>query len=296
MELGLAAVGVVVALIALVPTTLAWWEARRHRLQSAPAAPARGATVTMDSPHWRCGIYDYNPLSNISADNPTEANGPLVELAQCLSAKIGKTIEFVPFSYRDFFRGETGLPDMVMGMFETRRRADHMAFSRPIYEIGLQGICRIDQSGDLLEGIREGPLKVAVYLGEVGWEFVHDELPDAVEQHRVAELGGGRQLDTMGLLTQGSYDAVIMDELACCNFLRQGENATRFKLAFSTPPKTFEACVAVRRRHQAVLPELNAVLEAVRNEADFLERERGALTGFETVIARRMLRAKRQRT
>lgn len=288
-----AAAGVLVAIVTLVPTTLSWIEARRQRLAVAAPSPVSGALSAAPSRQvWRCGIYEYPPLSSIDPVAPENASGPLVELARRVSARVGKRLEFVTFSYRDFYGGQTALPDLVVGMFETRRRAEHMVFSRPFYEIGLQGICRIDQSGDVLDAVREGSLRVAVYQGEVGWEFVHDELPDAVQQHRVGELGGGRQLDTMGLLTQGLYDVVIMDELACRNFLDEADHRARFKLAFERAPRTFEACVALKRDNGGYLREINLAIEEARNDASFRQAEDIALRGYESIIAKRALRAR----
>lgn len=49
----------------------------------------------------------------------------------------------------------------------------------------------------------------------MGHNFVNDELPDAVEHHRVATLVGGRQMHTMALLAEGNYDFVIVDHVSC---------------------------------------------------------------------------------
>ena len=165
-----------------------------------------------------------------------------------------------------------------------------MEFTRSIYEIGLQGICRADQPEDVLKGLREGRLKVAVYSSEVGWEFVQDELPDAVREHRVATLVGGHQLHTMALLVDGVCDVVIMDHLSCWMFLNDPANAARFKLAFDEPPQKYRACLAVRKQHASLVRMMDSALVAVRNSEEFLRSEEEALRGIERVVGRRGLR------
>jgi ABC-type amino acid transport substrate-binding protein len=230
-------------------------------------------------------------LSHWPAKRGLEPTGPLVVLAHEVARSLGKSAACELFSYEDFYKGSDRIPDMIVGMFKTARRAEHVAFSRPIYKIGLQGICRRTQQGDILKGLRGGDLRVAVYYGEVGWEFVEDELKDACEQNRVAKLVGGHQLDTMNHLTQGTYDVVIMDHLACANFLSEKDHNKKFKLAFDEPLDKFDACVGVKPENRNLLPTINSAIEQIRNSKDFLDMENASLVGFDKVIERRALRA-----
>jgi hypothetical protein len=244
-----------------------------------------------DGLNWRCGIYDYPPLSSWPEHSETEPSGPLVWLARHIAEEVGKVVAFELFAYDDFYKVNKRTPDMIAGMFETKRRSAHVVFSRSIYEIGLQGICRRKQKGDVLQGLRNGDLRVAVYSGEVGWEFVEDELPDAGEEHRVVTLAGGHQMHTIVMLTKGDYDVVIMDYLSCFNFLREKGHRRRFRLAFDEPPTKYRACIALKNEHASYLPAIDEAITKVRNAASFVQIEQTALLGFERVIERRALRS-----
>ena len=104
---------------------------------------------------------------------------------------------FVRFDYKGFYGSDDVIPDLIIGMFDTKRRRQRMNFSRAFYEIGLQGVCRKEQGSDILCDLRDGDLRVAVYDGEIGWEFLNDEIPDAEEQRRAVVVAGGRQRDTI---------------------------------------------------------------------------------------------------
>ena len=282
----------IVGTATFVPTTLAWLEARRQRQLTEKVAPAgAGARTAVRDSVWRCGIYDYPPLGQWSAGLGADPTGPLPELGRQIGFELGKAIKFEFFSYDGFYAEDDALPDMVVGMFETKKRSERMVFSRPVYEIGLQGICRTDQKGDVLAGLREGQLKAAVYKGEVGWEFLRDELPDAVATHRFVEVAGGHQMDTMIYLSEGRYDVVLMDSLSCFNFLRQKSNENRFRLAFEEPLKKYPTCLALNKRHGALLGSLNEAILKIRNSKEYLRSESAALQGYEKVIERRGLRA-----
>lgn len=291
-------VAAVAGVITIVPTTLGWLETRRQRqlteqVKIHPGVPATGKPVTGENRQWRCGIYDYPPLSTWPNPSAVGPSGPLVVLAKRLAETLDKSLLFETFAYDDFYRDAVHIPDLIMGMFETKRRAANVVFSRPLYEIGLQGICRKDQEGDILLGLREGNLRVAVYSGEVGWEFVVAELPDAINEHRVATLVGGHQMHTMALLTEGRYDVVMMDQLSCQNFLNEGDHRLQFRLAFREAPRKFQACVALKREHEGLLDAVNNAIVDIRNSKDFLALEEQSITGFDQIIERRALRSRK---
>jgi hypothetical protein len=295
------AAGAIAAVVALLPNTLSWIEARRQRLLTersqiegtSTKAIDRLDTQTPNQSIWDCGIYDYPPLSRIDGGIDAEPTGLLFELAQLVLLEIGRSATYSEVFYTNFYSSE-GIPqDMAVGMFETKRRSEKMIFSRPIYEIGLQGICRIDQEGDVIKGLRDGPLRAAVYFGEVGWEFVLDELPDAFKENRVLVLQGGHQMDTMLHLRDRRYDVVIMDNVACSNFIRKQGNRKRFKFALEEPLKKYPVCIGLKPQHRLELERINASVVRIRNTAKFLALEDTALSGYERIIAKRGLRARR---
>lgn len=297
-SLTLTLVGLALAVLALVPSTLSWLEARKQRrLTERALIVPNGAATPSPAPETRatlrCGIYDYAPLSSWPSQLDSEPSGLLVLLAKEVARDLGLSITFEYFDYQNFYTDVNAIPDIIMGMFETKRRATRVCFTRSIYEIGLQGICRAEQQGNILVGLREGKLKVAVYSGEVGWEFVQDELPDAVSEHRVATLVGGHQLHTMALLNDHAYDVVLMDHLACRNFLNDSENAKRFKLAFDEVPQKYHVCVAVKKEQASILQTIDHTLVRVRNSPEFLQAEQEALKGLEKVVEPRGRRSER---
>jgi hypothetical protein len=225
-----------------------------------------------------------------------EPKGILVDLASEMLDRMKRPYRFVHFNYDAFHGGAATLPDMIIGMFNTSRRREKMAFSRPLYEIDLQGICRADQSGDVLAQLRDGRLRVAVYFGEVGWEFLLDELPGVVADKRAVVVQGGRQRDTMAHLMRKHYDVVLMDAVSCTSYLREGANGRRFKLAFGHPPKTYECCIAVQPQFGDHLGAINEEIEHIRNTSWFLDREELALRGFTDCIAPRALSGTRRRS
>src|SRR2546423_1452529 len=157
----IALVTFVVAVITFFPTLLSWREARlqrriAERALPPPDAEAESASTTTPELGWRCGIYDYPPLSSWPALSEAKPSGPLVWLAQHIAESVGKSARFQRFAYDDFYSSDKNIPDMVVGMFETKRRSSRVVFSRSIYEIGLQGICRREQKGDVLRDLREG--------------------------------------------------------------------------------------------------------------------------------------------
>ena len=288
------AVGGIFTVLAFFPTTLAWLEQRRQgrRTEAPPGSIPKITIASASKSEWRCGIYDYPPLSHWPQKHGARPVGPLVELAREVTNSLGKTAKFEIFSYEGFYKGGDSIPDMVVGMFRTNRRAERVSFSKPFYKIGLQGICRRHQEGDLLSGLREGNLRAAVYYGEVGWEFAEDELKDACEQNRIAKLVGGHQMDTMNHLVQGTYDIVIMDWVACENFLREEENRAKFRIAFKEPLDKFDTCIGVRPENKEFLPAIDKAIEQIRNSQDYLDLEASALKGFEHIIVPRALRAR----
>lgn len=246
-ELGWVIAGVLVTggvgLAGAIPATLNWLEARRlSRLMSSG-----GTEVERESSYrWNCGIYDYPPLSVFPSGEGAQPSGPLVYLAREVLNAIGRSPIYCRFSYTDFYESEHVLPDVVVGMFETTPRSKKMIFSAPLYKIGLQGLCRIDDESKILEGSRAGTKTAAVYDGEVGWEYAVRHLPEAIREGRIVKVSWGRQTDTLAHLVNGECDVVIMDELSCANFLKKRSNARRFKFAFKSNPAIYEACIAVR--------------------------------------------------
>jgi hypothetical protein len=290
----LAAAGGIAAVVALFPATLNWIEARRQRLLTERTQIQGGAVKALDHAEvWDCGIFDYPPLSTIGGGIGARPAGPLFELAELIFLEIGRPVTYSEMFYRNLYREEGVRQDVVVTMFDTKKRSEKMIFSCPINAIGLQGLCRIDQEGDILRGLREGPLRAAVHFGEVGWEFASDELKDAFQENRVLILQGGHQMDTMSHLRDRRCDVVLMDKVACELFLRRGTNRKRFKFAFEEPPMKYESCIALKPQYRSELERINASIVRIRNTDRFIKLEDAALKGYEMIIEKRGIRIRR---
>lgn len=286
------AISVVIAAATAIPTFDSWIQARRQRRVTKTPAEDLPTPASIDpaAASWRCGIHECLPFGHIEMTGETLVSGPLVDLTRQAMNAIGKNIEFARFTFEELYDGSP-VPDVVLGMFDTPRRQKALRFCRPLYEIGLQGLCRSSQQGDMLDQMLEGRLKVAVYRGEIGWEYALDELHHARMAHNVIFVGGGDQMDTMTHLESGKYDVVIMDEVTCINFLREGNRATAFKMAFDQPLSTYKLSIAVRSDHADLIQSLDGLIEQIRNTPEFLDIEAAAINSFGTAIRRRGLRA-----
>jgi ABC-type amino acid transport substrate-binding protein len=288
-EIIIGVVAIFISTVAIIPAVISAIEGKRQRriaeLALKPDGSATATPVVVPTPSTgtlSCGIYDYPPLSTIMEDDTNPA-GLWHDLAQMIALKIGRKFSYSTMYYTNFYSEDGITQDLVVGMFDTRKRREKMVFSIPFHKIGLQGICRIEQQGNVLRLFREGRLKAAVYYGEVGWEFALEE--SKVNKIKYITVDGGNQLDTMAQLRAKNYDIVIMDHVACERFLRVGTNRRRYKLAFDGPLIEYLACIALKRKYESELPQINAAILAVRNTAVFMAGEDAIIRGYKGIVS-----------
>jgi hypothetical protein len=130
----------------------------------------------------------------------------------------------------------------------------------------LQGICHQSETGDLLSRIRGGSLKVALYKGEVGWEYAERELRG--RNRKIVVLEYGHRMETMAMLITGVYNIVLMDSLSCAHFIKTSRTR-RFKLAFNEPLEKYHACIALKKEYEYLLSFVDAALDKERNSPHF---------------------------
>jgi hypothetical protein len=145
----------------------------------------------------------------------------------------------------------------------------------------LQGICHQSETGDLLSRIRGGSLKVALYKGEVGWEYAERELRG--RNRKIVVLEYGHRMETMAMLITGVYNIVLMDSLSCAHFIKTSRTR-RFKLAFNEPLEKYHACIALKKEYEYLLSFVDAALDKERNSPHFLRTETNSLIGYEDTV------------
>lgn len=257
-------------------------------------APHRGAvgTVARSLIHpgkLTIGVFPYPPLT--CGDDPHAMSGPWPMMAQAVAEHLGLEPEYRLTSFADLLENAYSSVDVVMSVFDTPRRRAYFDFSRPINRVALMGICREDLTDVSEDGLRAGNYRVLVQKGEVGWEFMSDEAPQAVAKKRMTSVDSIDGAEVLSLLRTGRYDLALMDGVSCLNFLSDPAHSGGLRLAFEMPLNMFESGIAVRKTSGLDLSQMNPVIHEIRNRPAYLEVESMALRGFERVLKRTGLRS-----
>jgi hypothetical protein len=184
-------------------------------------------------------------------------------------------IRLQPISASDFKESSKISVDLIAGSFQTPHRSLHFDFSVPFHRIALQGICRRQRAKITKEELASGKLRIVVQSGEVGWEYVEDQLAHLREQIQRAETAA--TFEIIHLLETGLYDVAICDEISCLKFLSGKGNNRRYQLAFDWPMSSYAACIAVNKRlawGAERMKLLNKAVKTARNIPSYLEYER----------------------
>jgi hypothetical protein len=226
------------------------------------------------------GCFDYPPLSvpSSSTSGTPLFVGPWPRLMQDVADILGFDIRLTSISASDFEHIRTTKADFVVGMFETPARRESFEFSAPFHRIRLQGICRRNRPKITKEELSSGALRIAVQSGEVGWEYVQDQLAH-LSPTRVRQFGTPATFEVIGLLLSGDYDVAICDEISCLTFLQNPRHHGEYQLAFEWPSMVYSSCIAVRKSLFWSLDRLNAAMKQARNDPAFLRYEDEWLSG-----------------
>lgn len=253
-------------------TTRAFGGLRRLRRRLPPAL-ARRETFTV-------GCFHYPPLSNRSSNASGEPmfDGPWPRLMHAVAAILDIDIRLEPISASDLEHVRTTKADFVIGMFLTPARREAFEFSAPFHRIRLQGICRRDRPKITKEELSSGSLRIAVQSGEVGWEYVQDQLAH-LPPGRVKPFPTLATFEVIDLVLGSNYDVAICDEVSCLTFLQDPRNNRKYRLAFEWPTMVYSSCIAVRKNLYWPLAQLTAAMKQARNDPDFLRYEEEQLSG-----------------
>lgn len=261
----------------------------KSRVPIHSAAHPSTATHSLIKPgHLTIGLFPYPPLN--CGDDPGNMTGPWADMARALASELGLEPRYRFTSFSDLLENAYSTVDAVVSVFDTERRRQYFDFSRPINRVGLLGICRSDFEVINEDDIREGRYRILVQEAEVGWEFVHDEAPRAIEMKKVVSVDAIDGAEVLQMLKTGRYDLALIDAVSCINFLKEPTLSEGLRLAFEVPLNMFDSGIAIRRTSGLNLDLINEVVIDVRNRPDYRANEVRALQGFERTVKRVALR------
>lgn len=267
------------------------WKTGVHRIASAIGNDQKPSGASFASSYQKIsvGCFPYPPLINWhrgQLDQDSEFDGPWINLAKELARRMNLTLDLRVISASDFADTSQIETDVVLGLFRTDHREKFFDFSVPIHRIGLQGVCRAAAPQITKEAMVQGDLKIVVQEGEVGWEYVGSELKRALSKRNVYKVNSVATSEALDMLLSGCYDLAISDEVSCMHFLRGVGADHPFRLAFARPLQIFDGCLAVKRKCNWDMENVNRHLVEARNAESFLEYEVRCLRNFEKIIER----------
>ncbi len=159
--------------------------------------------ITMDS--------NFPPFTFLNAEG--RPAGILVDIWRLWSKKTGQRVEFLASGWEETLNAlRNGVADIHSGLFHTDRRERWLAFSRPIYEMGISLFFRAGNTGPTLE-ILSGQ-KVGAVQGTYQEEYLREQYPQL-------EVIPFEDTDDMILAARdGAIAAFIGETVPVRNFLR----------------------------------------------------------------------------
>jgi hypothetical protein len=230
----------------------------------------------------------YPPL--VVATVEGRPSGPLPDLMSCVASDFGRTIAWRKWSIAEVLSTAENAVDVILCVFKTSRRERHYKFSYATHAIGLQGICRSSVVGaEMHQRLYNGEFRIAVNEGEIGWEFVEDQLQSLIKEKRVTVMNAFEAKDVGALVRAGVCDIALVDELSCVNYLQQFNTDGELQLAFSSPLDVYELCFAIHKESTVSISQFNNSMAKHRMSVRFRAEETEAITGYEEVIQLRGL-------
>lgn len=255
---------------------------------STPTRSTTAAHSLIEPGHLTIGMFPYPPLN--CGDEPGNMTGPWAELASALAAGLGLTPKFKFTSFSDLLKNAYSTVDVVVAVFDTERRRTYFNFARPINRVALLGLCREEFEEIHEDDIRKGRYRILVQEAEVGWEFMHDEAPKAIEMKRMVSVDAVNAGEVLQMLKLGRFDLALIDAVSCQNFLKDEKLSQGLRLAFDIPLNMFDSGVAIRRTSGLDVDQINELVTEIRNRPHFRALEAEALQGYERIVKRVGLR------
>lgn len=135
------------------------------------------------------GCFPYEPLSvpSYGKDGQVTFEGPWPALVRSVARRMDIEVKLEPVSATGFQYPKKLKHDLVVGLFETEWRKKYFRFSDGFHRIRLQGVCRKDHPLTTKERLLEEETRIVVQPGEVGWEYVQEQIGSAKLNPRIKE-------------------------------------------------------------------------------------------------------------
>lgn len=204
-------------------------DGRRVRLFSSqePAretAPATEHSKRIDrvyaSGKLRCGVVNHPPLSGWKyVGGVVEYSGYYPELARQVGRDTGLDIEFCEMDWGVLPEAFTEHKlDLVLSIFETRVRQEFADFAVALHKVGVSGVMAADRDPMLdVSDLSRPDVRVGVVIGEVGWEYITQELQ--LPRRQVVQIDSSTLGTAFSALMSGAVDVAIVDDLTCAEFV-----------------------------------------------------------------------------
>lgn len=168
----------------------------------------------------RCGIVNHPPLSawEYSGDS-ARFMGYYPELARQVGRETGLDIEFVEMDWGLLPGAFTEHDlDLVLSIFETRARQEFADFAVALHKVGVSGVMAADRPPLCdVSDLSAPDIKVAVVIGEVGWEYITQEL--RLPRRQVIQIDSSTLETAFTALWSGAADIAVVDDLTCAEFI-----------------------------------------------------------------------------
>jgi len=168
----------------------------------------------------RCGVINHPPLSAWQQEAGAPVfSGYYVELAREVGVQEGLEIEFVAVSWGVLSSSFTSLDlDLVLSIFETRARLQFADFVACLHKVGVSGVMRAsDEPLTEVSQLSDPALRVGTVVGEVGWEYVTQELK--LPRLQLVQVDSDALRTAFSPLISGDADIAIVDDLTCAQFV-----------------------------------------------------------------------------
>jgi polar amino acid transport system substrate-binding protein len=203
-----------------------------------------------------------------SADSPT---GHMVDAARYIASEMKVKVSFQEATWATFAAGlQAKQYDVVVApLFATPSRATVVAFTQPLYYLGMAIITkRGDTRFTSLSDLDNATVQIAVNQGGANQQFAKRYCPNAKLTELAADIS-----QVLSEVVAGRADAAIADTWSVSKFARQNENAVQ--VLFSGEPLDVTAVSwAVRPEDTRLLRFLDTTIEYLHTTGKMAEFER----------------------
>lgn len=215
----------------------------------------------ISSKNLRVGYIVFPPsvIKEPNADNPT---GHMIDVARYIGAELGVKVSFYEATWATFVAGlQAKQYDVVVApLFATPSRAAAVAFTKPLYYLGMAVIARRgDSRFPLLNELNKSTVTIAVNQGGANQRFAKRYFPNA----QLTELSTADISQVLSEVVAGRADAAIADTWSVSKFAAQNKDVVQ--VLFGGAPLDVTAI------SWAVRPEDTRLLQFLDTSIEYLQ-------------------------